>query len=442
MCLQKYFPPIVTVGKRKNSLVVKTKVKPERREHQDAGWAASLSFKERKNNNSICFENEFIVRDLMGAKIWNISKILNKIKSKRHILSNVNKTKYDKWCLLSYIKAPFIYRDDFRHQNWAQEKIIAKIFGIFGYNVDVVDYNDTKVKLKRRYDAVFDICVREHSVYEYSLDPNAKRIVYFTGGEPTFANKAELARIENLYRRRKVRVQPRRQSPQISKEVETFDAAIIIGNEYNISTYNRFSLKRLFHVPNSGYDFRNIVDFQKKDKKSFLYFGSSGCVHKGLDLLLEIFAEDGFPCKLYVCGNFKQEKDFCEAYKQELYHRKNIFPMGMINIASDAFREIANTCAYTVLPSCSEARAGSVAVCLSAGIVAICSRECGYNDDEVINLEDCEIDTIRRAILKCSNLDDEEVIAMCKKAMTLANRKFTLTEFEKAMYNALSSVLQ
>lgn len=377
----------------------------------------------------------------MSDKKLSIADIFRRIKSTRHIISNVNKTKYNKWCLLVYIKGPFIYQDTFLHQNWAQEKVIAKIFGNLGYNVDVVDYRDHKVQLKRKYDAVFDICIREHPIYENFLTRNAKRIAYFTGGEPTFANKAELTRIENLYKRRGIRVKPRRQSPLISKKVEEFDAAIIIGNQYNINTYNNFSLKRWFDVPNSGYDFRNIIDFHKKDKKSFLYFGSSGCVHKGLDLLLDIFAEDGFPCKLYVCGNFEQENDFCRAYKQELYNRKNIIPMGMVNIASDTFREIANTCAYTVLPSCSEARAGSVATCLSAGIVAICSKECGYNDDEVINLEDCEIETIRRAILKYSDLDNEQVVTLCKKAMKLANQKFTLVEFEKAMYNALSCIL-
>lgn len=120
--------------------------------------------------------------------------------------------------MLLYVKKPFeTSEESAAHQNLWQTKEIARLINGLGYNVDVVDYRDDIVWLHKKYDAVFDICVRDNPIYEKALKKNAKKIVYFTGSESVFANNAELKRIDDLYVRRGVKLQPRRQAPLISK---------------------------------------------------------------------------------------------------------------------------------------------------------------------------------------------------------------------------------
>ena len=57
----------------------------------------------------------------------------------------------------------------------------------------------------------------------------------------------------------------------------------------------------------------------KRDPKKFVFFGSLGAVHKGLDLLLEVFSRMTTDCKLYVCSGYEKEEDFCKLYHKELY---------------------------------------------------------------------------------------------------------------------------
>ena len=58
-------------------------------------------------------------------------------------------------------------------------------------------------------------------------------------------------------------------------------------------------------------------------RNSFLWFGSNALVHKGLDRVLEAFAE--MPeYHLTVCGPIHEERDFLATYHRELFDTPNI----------------------------------------------------------------------------------------------------------------------
>lgn len=375
-----------------------------------------------------------------------IKRIIKHIQYKFNIYApvrNVNKTNYEKNCLLLYITEPFELKDKSNaHQNLWQVIEIARIIGELGYNVDVLNYK-TKYTLfgNKKYDLIFDICAKDKPIYRNHMAEDCKKIIYFTGSESEFANGAELQRISDLANRRGVKLLPRRQAPLIPKCVEDFDTAIMIGNEYNFSTYSMFEFKKSFLVPNTGYDFNFEFDCDKKSSKNFLFFGSGGCVHKGLDLLLEIFSEKDFPANLYVCGVFDKETDFRDAYEKELYHTENIIPVGFVNVKSDKFEELVGKCSYVIMPSCSEGMAGAITTMLSAGIVAICSKECGYEDTEVINLPDCKIDTIRQYVIDYANKPIEWIMEKSKKSEEIAQIKYSESEFTRLMTKAIRATV-
>lgn len=374
-------------------------------------------------------------------KKYLMKRVLNKF-GYDVVLYNIFNTSFNKNVLINYITYPFLHPDfEPIHQNLEQAKVIAEVFKSYGYNVDVIDYRSERISLKHHYEAVFDICVKTPPVYFSNIDKNTKRIIYLTGSESKFANNAEMERINDVLERRGVALSPRRQAPLIDPEIEKYDFAIMIGNEYNFATYKDYHLLNYALVPNTGYDFNFSFDKTQKKSTSFIFLGSTGAVHKGLDLLLEIFSEIGEPYKLYVCGNYEKENDFVKEYNLELFHTKNIIPVGFIDVRGKEFKDICEECAFTILPSCSEGCAGSIATCMSAGVIPICSKMCGYDEDEVITLEDCRKDTIKNKIMEVGKMKAEGIFQLSQKSLFLIKNKYNINSFRRKMGEALGEVL-
>lgn len=355
------------------------------------------------------------------------------------LLKNVLDSNYLRNALLVYITEPFITGINDKHQNSWQVIEIAKAISKFGYNIDVCDYNYNKSDFNKKYDLLIDLHPRDNAVYNKFLKSNCIKIAYLTGSNTSFSNIAEQKRINDVYRRRNIKLIPRRQALLISKRIEDYDAAFFIGNEYNLKTFSEFKMPPVYFIKNTGYDF-NFCNERRK-ANNFMFLGSAGQVHKGLDLLLEVFAEKCKNCNLYVCSSFENESDFCKAYKYELYNTSNIHPIGFVDIKSDKFKEIAEKCAYMIMPSCSEANAGSVLTAMSAGIIPIVSRECGFEDDEVIHLKDCSKECLEDSIKFYASKDDEWIKSESEKAVKIVKERYSEECFIEFICNGLENVI-
>jgi len=155
-------------------------------------------------------------------------------------------------------------------------------------------------------------------------------------------------------------------------------------------------------------------------------------VHKGLDLVLEAFVQ--MPkYHLTVCGPVTKEKDFEQAYCQELYHTANIDTYGWIDIGSPAFIDLANSCLGMVYPSCSEGSAGAVLTCLQAGLIPIVSYESGVevSDDFGVILHNCSIEEIKETVQRLSSLSAQELEQMARNAWEFARANHTMKKFDE-----------
>lgn len=262
-----------------------------------------------------------------------------------------------------------------------------------------------------------------------------------TGMNPSVANFNEQLRLDAVYRRKGVRLPPERQAPLISQEIESFNGVFYIGNAYNLRSFNEFRMPPTFFIKNTGYSFPISIDGKKRSPRKFLFFASNGQVHKGLDLLLEVFGQDGFPYELYICSGFREEPAFCKLYNRELFHTRNIRAIGFVDIMGNEFREIAQMCSFSVLPSCSEGIAGSVLTTMSAGLIPIVSKECGFEDDEVIHLRDCEMDTIEQAIRHYGECDIDWVQAESARVQAIVQERYSEEAFIRSVRHGLESVL-
>jgi glycosyltransferase involved in cell wall biosynthesis len=224
--------------------------------------------------------------------------------------------------------------------------------------------------------------------------------------------------------------------------IEHADYATVLGNEFTLNTY-RYANKPMFRVPISTpvvYPWPAEKDFETC-RKQFLWFGSSGMVHKGLDLVLEAFLE--MPeYHLTVCGPVQEEKDFEEAFYKELYQTPNIHILGWIDIGSPEFIEITKNCVGLVYPSCSEGGGGSVISCMHAGVIPIVSYESSVDvDDFGVILKNCSIAKIKDSVRMIAGLSAEELHLMSRKAWEHARANHTRERFAAEYRKVIEKII-
>lgn len=225
--------------------------------------------------------------------------------------------------------------------------------------------------------------------------------------------------------------------------IEHADCAVVQGNEFTISTFN-YANKPIYKVPTSAdilLPWPAHKDFEAC-KKCFLWLGSGGLVHKGLDLLLDVFAE--MPdYQLTICGPISREKDFEKTYYRELYQTSNIHTVGWIDISSQEFIRITNSCIGFINPSCSEGQSASVVTCLHAGLIGIVTYESGVDigDDFGIVLKECSIEEIKDSIRRISGLPDLELKRMSRKAWKFARTNHTREKFAEEYRKVILEII-
>jgi hypothetical protein len=328
------------------------------------------------------------------------------------------------------------------HQNAAQQRTLARVLGEMGYVVDVVDYLETRRRLLwRKYDLVVDIYPRRRPLYERRLKRDARRIAYLTGSDVEFSNRAERQRLADLERRRGIQLPPRRQAEPIPHEVlEDFDAWLYFGSARTLATFSPRPGQRAYRLFNNGLDGIEPTDPALRNPKRFLFLGGYGQVHKGLDLLLEVFAQTT-DLHLTVCSQFEREPDFVRAFRREMYGSPSIKSVGFVDVRGPRFREIQSTCGYLILPSCSEGEATNVTVGMSFGLPCVVSAECGLDDPEIHVLPDCSLETIARETRRLSTTPRLEYEASSRASVALMQRRYRPEHYEASVRAGLTAAL-
>jgi len=309
-----------------------------------------------------------------------------------------------------------------------------------GFNVDIIDWDNTTFCPEKDYSFFIDI----HSNMERlapALGKNCVKILHITGAHWRFQNNAECERLRTLKARKGISLRPRRQvSP--SAGIENADCATILGNEFTQGTF-AFSKKPLYPIPlSTTILYPNMEKNFGKIRNNFLWLGSSGMVHKGLDLVIEAFSR--LPeYNLTICGPVNLEPDFEKAYHKELFQSTNIRTTGFMDIKSDQFHRILKNSTALIYPSCSEGQAGSVITCLHAGLIPIISYESGVDvEDFGIILRDSSIDEIIRSVRRVSEKSDNELRSMSKKAWVYARSHHTKEKFAEEYEKFVNEVIK
>lgn len=336
--------------------------------------------------------------------------------------------------LLSYVIEPFLLREGEgvpnSHTNYWESLQIGKIFLDLGYGVDVVHYNnDTFVPTK---DYTFFVGHRRNFArLALLLNQDCVRILHLDMAHWLFTLSAQSRRLLRVQQKKGVTL-PIRRAGRPNWAIEHADYATILGNEFTIGTYS-YANKAIYPVPISTPVLYHWPEDKAFDaaRKRYLWFGSEGLVRKGLDLVLEAFAE--MPdYHLTICGPIEKEKDFVRAYRKELFETPNIELVGWVDISSQKFMDICNRCMGLIYASSSEGQCGGVVTCMHAGLIPVISRESGVDvADFGVLLQSCSIEEIKEAIRSVAEFPTSELIRRARAGWEFARAHYTRETFAK-----------
>ena len=336
--------------------------------------------------------------------------------------------------VVSYLSWPF--RDGWDspkargHTNAFEVVAMAEAYSDLGFRVEVVDWDNTAYLPPPDCRVAVDIHGNLER-WQASLPAGCKRILHATGPHWLLLNHAELSRLQGVRDRKGVALCPRRQAPP-SRGVEGADTVVVLGNEFTKQTF-LFGGKPVDRVPiSSAYEFPwpENRDFDSA-KKRFLWVGSYGMVHKGLDLALDAFA--GMPdLELTVCGRPEKEDDFYRLYEQLLLRTPNIRLHGWLDMAAPDFAEIARTHAAVIYPSSAEGGAGSVIHCMHAGMLPVCTTEASIDlMDFGVPVSSGTVEAVQQACRAVADMSAGEVEARARAAHTHARKVHTREKFRE-----------
>lgn len=334
--------------------------------------------------------------------------------------------------VVSYITWPFVEGVDSPkmrgHTNAWEVTVMAEAFLDLGFRVEVCAYDDEAYSPPPDCRVAIDI---HGNLESWQLPAGCKKILHATGPHWLFWNHAELSRLITVRERHGVALRPQRQVKP-SRGVEVVDEVVVLGNEFTRGTF-LFGGKPVVRIPiSSAYEFEwpGGRDFERA-KKKFLWVGSYGMVHKGLDLALDAFA--GMPeLELTVCGRPEKEADFYRLYEKQLRDTPNIRLHGWLDMASPDFTEIAGTHAAVIYPSSAEGGAGSVIHCMHSGMLPVCTTEASIDlGDFGVHVGEGTVEAVQKACREVAAMPSGEVEARARGAWEHARREHTRGKFRE-----------
>jgi glycosyltransferase involved in cell wall biosynthesis len=389
--------------------------------------------------------NQRKIKEVLGCCLLDkINNFINKSRNNDHFYQNINydpKSDDQKKVLISYI-TDFIGKNTselISHTNFSECLEILKTFIDWGYSIDLIhclDNEHNSIIEKKRYDVILGFGKPFH--YASVRNPDAIKIIYLTEAHPDFSLRAETERSEYFYQRHKKRTNFKRTGTYFrNQDIKIADYGILIGNSVTSRSYS-FPEGKLYTLTPTGLLNKNY-SFSLRDtlktRKNYVWFGSYGAIHKGLDILIDVFNE--LPeYTLYICGLKPKERRLFDINK------KNIHDLGFICVNTSDFIQLMNNCSYVVLPSCSEGMATSVLTCMNHGLIPIITRECGIDLQEWgTYLEDYRVDYIKKIIISYSNYDQIILERYHKEVYEYSQSKFVISRYSRDFRLILMNIL-
>lgn len=362
-----------------------------------------------------------------------VSKLHDKLFGEDYVL-NINKdlnNPNQKKVLLIYITK--IFKTDFnseiRHPNLLHSIQMLAVLIKKGYAIDV--FHTKGVNSLKYMQKCYDYIIGFGPVYEKAIVSGIKGlpILFLTENDPRSVKGKYFDRIEYYKQRRNDGLYKKSKSREsFYSEKQLTLSKLCIGMS---SSYNLLKIRELCHIYQinaNGLQNKNHVfnpGNSVANRNRFVWFGSNGCIHKGLDILVDVFAS----LPEYELSIYGLPQDELPIIKKQM--TANIKYFGSVDVYSQRFiDEVVNRNCFAILPSCSEGMNTGIATCMRHGLIPIVSKETGFEPKEcIIELEDYHVDYLREKLLSLKKLKDDELIILSKQSYEYGNQNFSLESF-------------
>jgi len=373
---------------------------------------------------------------------------------KKKIIRNYHKYCRERvgYALMYYVTDPFVFKklvEDYTHGFYWETLEIARILNKLGFWVDIIDRSIGSREIETiedKYDIFIGIGAGNSGRHYPEIAKRVKRaikILYATSQELNVFNKALKKRYEYFFRRHPDAKLPYigfKTQVNMSQVIQNTDFIFCTGNKYTIKTYHKYG-KPIYKIFVSTFPKINfsLKELYNRSQNKFLYFGGNRNILKGLDLLIEVFAE--LPdLELYICTPAK-EKEFNLFYKDVLSSAKNIHWIGFVLVGGKTFNWLTSQCGYVILPSCTESGASSVVTCMRKSLIPVVTYETDLDlDDFGYLIKNISIEALKFQLRKISRIPREEFIRRSIKSY-FASFNYTQAKFSESFEKALIDVL-
>jgi glycosyltransferase involved in cell wall biosynthesis len=350
--------------------------------------------------------------------------------------------------LFSFLIPPFEGQLGHKHSVPLECYTAALIFDSYGYQVDAVDYASTIEIDTSVYDFIYGFGSALERSFSSRATKHPVRIAYYNGCNPSYGNLVSALRVKDVYKKTGIMLAESARVVQVPWRLQTIlcDHLIVLGNSFVVNTYlaedPTLNVSRLNGFFFDFYD----IDLEKKDfnvaRENFLWFGNLGAIHKGLDLLLNVFAETP-ELNLHICGLSDHELEFNQFYRHKIENSSNIINHGFVNLESDEFKKIMDLCGAIVFPSVSEGSPGSVLnVMANGGIIPIVSISTGLDvEDFGIVFSEISHESIRESIQAFMQLSDFELRQMAVDVKQHIRSEFSYQKYSSNLNEIIGSLI-
>lgn len=372
------------------------------------------------------------------------------IKSKINtVKKNVFKSSYTKKVLISFLNESFYINSqkNINHTNYSEVRFMAEVFHKLGFQVDVVHYLNTKINHFDHYDVVIGF---GEPLVRSLWKPRRKHktIYYGTGHHVHTQNHITIQRIKDFYQNQKIYVL---ESARIvnfawTEQTTLVDGMIILGNDFAKKTYQPYfsgpikSLDLFFYATQN---WKLILNkrISQASPNHFLWMGSNGAVHKGLDLLIEIFSQRP-DIHLHVCGDVSKEKIFFEIYKDKLIKHSQIHFYGHVDLRSHTFKNILEQCSFFIYPSCSEAGGGAILNAVANGaLIPLITKQCSLTIKHSINIDNFSTQSVEKAIQQALSLSPHQIYTQSSTIAKTLNKQHSISRYKQQLVQSIRSIL-
>ena len=356
------------------------------------------------------------------------------------IIDNFFKTTHQKNALLSYIIYPFLGEIENNHSNNRECFCIAEILNELGFNVDVINWNDTSFIPIKKYELVIDNHNNLARLSSY-FKANTLKIFHATNAYWLYQNQLEYKRSYDFFLSTGVTLTPPRLISQ-GNSAQYADAIAMFGNEFTKSTYGKYASK-VNHLPMSVTTTPEIITERNYllAKTKFVWLNSHGALLKGLDVVIDAFTL--LPeLTLYVCGNMERDSQFLETVASQLSQASNIKFAGWVELDSDEFKKIVTDCAWIINTSFSEGGGGSTLNCMAKGLIPVLSKSSSISlpDQTGFYIKHNNAENLSNLLQTISILPDEALKELSNNAVDFIGTNHTVENFKKKYKNFLIAV--